>query len=786
MRLVRTMHSGEREEDGVRFCLTGHRKQLWASLCSLAASLLVFTPTALAGSCLNETSRQGPSAGLPDCRAYEQLTPANKGDSSDLFGSESEPEGTYAFKTRDWGYAAESGNEFLLGTYQSSFANGVSRSNLYVISRDTESKEWNTTAVSQPGLGVQSMEDLVFDPADFSQLAVKDLVGSSFHGTPELYNLTGSPSGPFTTIVSEPRRNNLKLQGVTGASADLSHIVVESRDHELAPTAIGLDNESNALYELVGGQLHLLDVNNEGSLLSKCGAVLGQGKDTPGDTHNAVSHDGSKVFFTAPDPHGEGEGCWEGARTPQENPPELYMRVNGTTVDISAERETGVSDPTLYPAVYVGASEDGSKVFFMTRTELTADDTGRSPELYEYDTEAPAGQRIVRISRGTSGKAEGNVQFVGAISGDGSTVYFAASGQLTEGLPPLGEGQLEEGQVYLYRYDTDTGKLTYIARVGSHEYPNTPSFIPGIWYLLGTPPLVEGDEESPVGLDARANWYTTANGQYLVFASNEDLAGYNSTPASGVACQRIVSSNSAIPKNCAEIYRYDATTNTILCVSCGPSGIAPVDDAEFARSTSESAPAGTPPRPVSEDGDYIFFDTASALVPQAKPGKLHVYEWHEGVISLISSPDDPGEAFFLGSSPDGANVFFGTHAQLVPQDTDASGDVYDARINGGFMGLAASECTGTGCQGVPAPPPIFATPAGVTFEGVGNFPPGTGGSTTKPKAKPFTRAQKLTKALKNCRRDRNKHKRSRCEASAQRKFGGAHNAKPTKSDRRTK
>ena len=68
----------------------------------------------------------------------------------------------------------------------------------------------------------------------------------------------------------------------------------------------------------------------------------------------------------------------------------------------------------------------------------------------------------------------------------------------------------------------------------------------------------------------------------------------------------------------------------------------------------------------------MFFDTASALVPQATPGKVHVYEWHDGTLSLISSPDDPGDAFFLGSQAQNGerNVFFSTHAQLVPQDTD--------------------------------------------------------------------------------------------------------------------
>ena len=37
-----------------------------------------------------------------------------------------------------------------------------------------------------------------------------------------------------------------------------------------------------------------------------------------------------------------------------------------------------------------------------------------------------------------------------------------------------------------------------------------------------------------------------------------------------------------------------------------------------------------PPRAISDDGSYVFFDTADALVPTDINERIDVYEWHEG------------------------------------------------------------------------------------------------------------------------------------------------------------
>jgi hypothetical protein len=586
---------------------------------------------------------------------------------------------------------------------------------------------------------------------DLSMVAFEDILGSAIAGVHDLV-FVGPSGGPYASL---PENSEM-----VGASDTFARVVFESTDYGLAP-GDGGQVAGNALYEWVGGQSRLVNVDTAGSLVSVCGAIAGQGAEESGGTHNTVSGDGSKVFFTAPDPRAPeaSAGCW-GKRgvSPEVNPPQLYMRLDGSsTVDVSAPN-VGVVDPTgLHAAVYVGASADGSKVFFMSRGELTADDTTHAPELYEYDTLTST---LTRVSRGDSGSAEGRVGFVGAISADGSSVYFAAHGELAPGVPPL-----ETGQTYLYRYDTVTEQTTFIAKISAKGYPLRVKERAGVWAGEALPEAERGIREA--GSDGEANWYTTRDGRYLVFGSDQDITGYDSTKAPGVTCQSLYAGGEH-PAKCVELYRYDAGDNSVVCVSCGLPGVPPVDNALFARSAPRN-PAGSPPRPVSENGEYVFFDTASALVPQASPGEIHVYEWHEGTISLLSAPHDPASSFFMGASADGSNAFIGTHSQLVPQDTDVAGDLYDARIDGGFASVIPPACTGTGCQGVPAAPPIFATPSSVTFEGVGNFPPPSL-SGVKPKKKGATNAQKLKAALKACKHDRVKRKRAQCETRAKVKY----------------
>ncbi len=668
--------------------------------------------------------------GLPDGRAYELVTPPDKSGAADMFAL---PETNGEFFNHDVGVVSESGDQFLLQTFSGFGPFPFSGQGAYVFSRhssrnDPERAEWSYTSLASPSLGVQVLDGagagVLFDPADFSEVGFADSAGSagSVEGS-RLTSLLGPPGGPYTVLHADSPAHSASITGageikdeenthLAGSSRDLSHVVVESRNHTLAPGDESQDSGSNALYAYSGGEPQLVNVKNNGTLISDCGAVLGEGGGGGGSTHNAVSGNGARVFFTAPDPGAvnDGPGCWNGVTT---NAPQLYVRSGAGTVEVS-QPEKGVLEeghpPIQHRALYVGAAEDGSRVFFVTETELTKNDEGiHDPELYEYDAET---DELSRVSAGEAGEpgdtAGADVKTVPAVSAEGTAVYFTAFGALAKDSKSYTRG---EELVNLYRYDTSAKTTTYVATVSTADYTTAGDF-------------ATADDPS-------ANWYTTPDGRYLLFATSRELTDYHTAGP----CATLPDNGGNGNGHCDELYRYDSATGELVCVSCNPGGLPPVSHAEFGRSAYVS-PAAGPVRAMSDNGSYAFFDTADALVSTDSNKTLDVYEWEaqgtggcelqRGCVDLISSGKDAYPSYFLGASSDGSNVFFGTHGRLVPADADSSGDVYDARICTAEepcikppVGETA-QCEGDACH-TPPPAPIDATPASLTFAGPGDL-----------------------------------------------------------------
>jgi hypothetical protein len=746
------MSTGKRQRQRMGLAIRTVMLTILATLAALVGVLALGGAVALAEeTCPNVASRRGPSLALPECRVYEQVTPVDKGDAVELVTPENGIDGNPTYELvplrNDRGFAAEDGEAFMLKS-QASIGSGAPPGNdIYVFKRGASG--WSTTDVVPPVDHLQSTAPMVLDPVNLAQIGFYDQVGGIAElltGNQNLYGenyLFGPVGGPYVTPFSLSGFSAIEEHRdvMVGGSADLSKVILESPDHALAPGAEAQDAGSEALYEATGGGECTVETSNCKLIVNEkgepfqCGAGLGQGDAGYQGTYSAVSSDGSRVIFTAPAPNSPnlGPGCWGGPNNLLENPVQVYMRIDGErTVEVSAPEagvEVGTPENPSQPAAFAGASADGSRVFFVTKTELTKDDTGNhAAELYEWRSEGTVGPTgrcagangcLTRASAGESGDAESNVDWVAAVSSDGSAVYFTAFGALAQGASSLEVTRIERDPVNLYRYDTLTGRTTYIAQVGAGGFPPSIEGTGGDW----TGNVSSGKAEF-IALKSDAEWYTTGDGQYLVFASEKPLTGFDNVVPPGIKCAAFIKSENGDP-NCPELFRYNANAAedheaSIVCVSCA--GGAPIGAALFARAALESTdPSAGPPRPISENGEDVFFDTDSVLVSEATPGYMHVYEWHDGRISLISAPGDSGNAFFLGSSADGSNVFFSTSAQLARQDTDNAVDIYDARVDGGFEGLTPPVCTGTGCQGVPGAPPIFATPASMTFEGVGNF-----------------------------------------------------------------
>jgi hypothetical protein len=125
-------------------------------------------------------------------------------------------------------------------------------------------------------------------------------------------------------------------------------------------------------------------------------------------------------------------------------------------------------------------------------------------------------------------------------------------------------------------------------------------------------------------------------------------------------------------------------------------------------------------------------------------------------------------------------VFFFTRQSLVSQDQDSNVDIYDAHVEGGISAQNQSSpvpCKHEEtCLSTPGSSPVLGAPSSATFSGTENLtPPGLG-----PPSPPLTRAQKLAKALKACRRKPRK-KRVACRRAARKRYASEPRTTRTKS-----
>lgn len=461
---------------------------------------------------------------------------------------------------------------------------------------------------------------------------------------------------------------------------DVEQEINEGRDSEFV----------HYLYDTVAGKPHLVDVLPDGKLAP--GATYGSLEEniSNGATHpdltHAISADGSRVFWTwAPKAELSGELILNRSEG-------LYVRENPTQPQSPLNNGDACTVPSDACTVQVGtsgsifqtASTDGSKVFFTSVNE----------ELFEYNLETNV---TTEIAPGVK------VAGVAGVSEDGEYVYYIDS----QGNIELWHG----GVTTLVAAEAGFGGVSpFSPGVGGGGYHND--------YITEL-----GSRTSEV----------TPDGHSLIFMSQKSLTGYDNF-LKGNLVEGLLD----------EVFLYEAATRKLTCVSCNPSGEPPVSveaDTSTEQSIEQSVGAFFPlsgqptyqPQSITADGSRVFFNSAEPLVPQDKNGWIDVYEWErdgtgscrstEGCIYLLSGGADRENSYLIGPSANGDDVFFISRAQLTRADHGNDDSVvYDARVDG-YQPPAPSLCSGTGCQGVPPPPPIFATPASVTFNGIGNLTP---------------------------------------------------------------
>jgi hypothetical protein len=426
------------------------RRPAWGAALAVVAGLalggVMSAPAGAAGaadSCANAAVRiQTGSTALPDCRAYEMVSPPFKEGFPVVTPGDFTDGGVVSYLLR--GSIAGDGHG--------------SSNNLYHAVRSATG--WGTVPLGPPAT--------VYNTSLDSDIAVPvagespDLRWSLWRmwrrsdGVPGLEYWVRGPDGAFAKVGSSGGL------GVQGVSDDLSHLVMNQ--------VVSGGNLATALREFVG-------TGNEGP--PRPVSVDNAGLPTPGQSClNDVSSDGRVIVF--------GSGCFGGMSA-------LWARVGGAaTVSVSGSEcarsagDAGGLCNGVSAATYEGDAADGSRVFFTTRQQLVdgdvdvADDADAEAGNDLYACDVPAGvpapvgsaNGCAALTEVSGAADDAQVESVVAISQDGSKVYFVAQGVLADNLG-VGDAGPRSGAHNLYLWQRDgahpAGQTRYVARLGQSD-----------------------------------------------------------------------------------------------------------------------------------------------------------------------------------------------------------------------------------------------------------------------------------------------------------------------------
>ena len=610
--------------------------------------------------CPNASVRQQTGAGyLPDCRAYELVSPENGG------GARLTAEGPWS------PYASSPGRFSYQGVFNAIPGTGDPQNNtgdMYVASRGTDG--WTSRYVGIPATeNIQNTgpPDNEYHGTMFVDRGLTTVLSWSGNTAalsknlaesyaPYVWESDGSSLGRWpTNLDSVPGGTDYVseggFEGSSRPSEDFSHYAFSSRT--LAFAEGGLTSAPGSAYDN--------DIAAETvSIVSKTPS----GEDIPQDTGGsneyvkipAVSRDGSHILMST-----EAAGGLT----------HLYMRVDGgggVSYDVSRGQ-----DEANHGVKFVSMTADGETVYFTSAEQLTADDTDTSTDLYMWSGQTDS---VTRVSAGDP--ANGNTDacaasWISKCSVEVVPPFDRGASGLLESAPPIDSSTAADaGDIYFYSPEQLDGEA------GTPGRRNLYAFHEGQVQFVASLAANLGATRINVSDDGRFAAFLTATQGLTPY----ETGGY------------------------AQMYRYDAETGSLVCVSRNPSGAPPT-------ATVEGSLNG---RFMSDDG-RVFFSTRDALTPRDADGITDIYEYVNGRAQLISTgigeTNGSGAAIvgLVGVSADGTDAFFSTYETLVGQDRNGPFyKFYDARTGGGFRFVppqapcaAADECHGPSSSSPAAP-----------------------------------------------------------------------------------
>ena len=488
-------------------------------------------------------------------------------------------------------------------------------------------------------------------------------------------------------------------------SADGQHLIFGSTSR-FAPG--GNDNDGNvSIYDrdLATGETHAISDNENGEPLP-CLPTPGQCH-SPGDPNGiselAVSSDGSHVLLGQKvTEDANGNVYWH-----------LYMDVNDSpdTIELTPGASKGV--------LFDGITADGEKVFLSSEEHLTHEDTSHTgTDLFLWSQSGEAeGTPLTLISTGEAGA--GDTGACNPVESKSAKLLHWNSLESSPNCAVLAIGggggvASQSGSVYFLSPE----KLE--SARGAKNRPNLYLAAPGsaprfIATLSPEDPLVT-DALAAAEVRHTADFQLTPSGEYAAFASTLALAGHGEQT-----------------EGYAVLYRYDAATEALACVSC-----------TFNETPSTAASSLASDGLSLTDEGRVFFNSDDALAATDTDQRQDVYEWEpEGVgncqqsspsysrvtetcLALISAGTSSSASGLLSTDADGTDAYFFTRDKLAEQDEDGpTVKVYDAREGGGFPFVperepckASDECHGPASKA----PPQLENGSQASTPGIGNAP----------------------------------------------------------------